>query len=462
MVQHEPGAGKRLDGWKSIAGYFNRDRTTAMRWARDRGMPVHRMPGGKQGSVFAFEQDLAAWALNQGDLTQEAGETAAAAPPELPDPVPVVSSPARRVWLPLAIGGVVLLGVGNWAWQGRETPAPVMPPSTTPSPRALEVPRDPAVARDFVAARDAWARRTPADLERAITLYAGVLRRDPGFAPAHAGVAEAWLILREYGRADEATAYRNARRHVAIALKIDPQLPAAHRAMGFIDYWWDSKSASATEHFRHALALDDRDPQTHFWFANMLADIGDDATAQAEYDKARLLDPGSRVIAVEQACSHWQAGRDAMALEQLTALARTAPGDATIQNCLAWAYISQGDIVRFAEALRRRAEARGEPRLLRLAARMDEAVRRDPATAVEVLIGEGRREIAAGERQLRETPAFYASAMGDRPALIQLMTEASDLGEHWPSVPVTRRIAARWPGDRGVQRLLARLVAPRR
>ena len=48
--------GRRIDGWKAIASYFGRDRSTVMRWMRERQLPVHRMPGGKQGTVFAFER----------------------------------------------------------------------------------------------------------------------------------------------------------------------------------------------------------------------------------------------------------------------------------------------------------------------------------------------------------------------------------------------------------------------
>lgn len=456
-------AAKRLDGWKSIAAYFNRDRTTAMRWARERHLPVRRMPGGKQGSVFAFEHELAAWALQQGDLGSEAaGEPAGAdapvpaeaetpAPASAPPVSPERSAASRRWWLVAGVVLAVLLVAGGWWWsegRGRGEAA------------SIAMPADPAVARDFVAARDAWARRTPADLRTSIRLYGEVIRRDPGFAPAHAGLAEAWLIMREYGETDEATAYRQARQHADMAFRLDPELPSAHRALGFIDYWWASRTPEALARFRRAIALDGRDAQTHFWYANVLADIGDDAGAQREYDRARLLSPGSRVIEVEQACSHWQAGRDRLALEQLTALAQEAPNDATIHNCLAWAHISHGDIHGFAKALEARARLRGEPQLLRLSAAVNAAVARDPRTAVRVLVAEGRREIATGARQQRETPAFYASAMGDRAEFVQLLTEADDLGERWYSAPLTRRMAAKWRGDDEVQRLLARLVPP--
>lgn len=55
-------SGDRLNGWKMIAAHFGRDRTTVIRWARERGLPVHRLPGGKTATVFALRQELDRWA----------------------------------------------------------------------------------------------------------------------------------------------------------------------------------------------------------------------------------------------------------------------------------------------------------------------------------------------------------------------------------------------------------------
>ncbi len=51
---------KRLDSWKEIATHLGRDQRTAMRWAK-LGMPVHHVPGGKRGRVFAYPQEVDAW-----------------------------------------------------------------------------------------------------------------------------------------------------------------------------------------------------------------------------------------------------------------------------------------------------------------------------------------------------------------------------------------------------------------
>jgi hypothetical protein len=43
--------GTRLDSWKEIAVYLNRDVTTVQRWEKREGMPVHRHVHEKRGSV---------------------------------------------------------------------------------------------------------------------------------------------------------------------------------------------------------------------------------------------------------------------------------------------------------------------------------------------------------------------------------------------------------------------------
>ena len=62
----------RLDSWKAIAEYLGRNVRTAARWAEQRGMPVHRVPGGKRGAVFALTGEIDNWLLKQEGDTQQA------------------------------------------------------------------------------------------------------------------------------------------------------------------------------------------------------------------------------------------------------------------------------------------------------------------------------------------------------------------------------------------------------
>jgi hypothetical protein len=43
-----------IDSWKGIAAHLGRDVSTVMRWERSRGLPVHRLPGGRKATVYAL------------------------------------------------------------------------------------------------------------------------------------------------------------------------------------------------------------------------------------------------------------------------------------------------------------------------------------------------------------------------------------------------------------------------
>jgi len=51
----------RLDTWKEIACYLNRNVRTVQRWEASESMPVHRQFHTKSGSVHAFRSELDAW-----------------------------------------------------------------------------------------------------------------------------------------------------------------------------------------------------------------------------------------------------------------------------------------------------------------------------------------------------------------------------------------------------------------
>jgi Tol biopolymer transport system component len=60
-LERTPASEDRLDSWKEIATYLKKDATTAQRWEKREGMPVHRHLHDKGGSVYAFRSELDAW-----------------------------------------------------------------------------------------------------------------------------------------------------------------------------------------------------------------------------------------------------------------------------------------------------------------------------------------------------------------------------------------------------------------
>ncbi len=63
----------RLDSWKEIASYLNRDVTTVQRWEKREGMPIHRHLHDRRGSVYAFPSELDAWARSRRLRLDEEG-----------------------------------------------------------------------------------------------------------------------------------------------------------------------------------------------------------------------------------------------------------------------------------------------------------------------------------------------------------------------------------------------------
>jgi Tol biopolymer transport system component len=113
--RHAPAPpGDRLESWKEIATYLNRDVTTVQRWERREAMPVHRHVHDKAGSVFAFRSELDAWA--RGRHVRGSQASAMAAAPLLTGPPASIFANRRMLVLGLAAAIALPLAVGGGLW----------------------------------------------------------------------------------------------------------------------------------------------------------------------------------------------------------------------------------------------------------------------------------------------------------------------------------------------------------
>jgi Tol biopolymer transport system component len=108
----------RLDSWKEIASYLNRDVTTVQRWEKREAMPIHRHLHDRMGSVYASRAELDAWSRSRNlRATPTNGTNGACSPPPEPLPRPALPPPRKR-WLPvlLAAALVAVLVIGALLW----------------------------------------------------------------------------------------------------------------------------------------------------------------------------------------------------------------------------------------------------------------------------------------------------------------------------------------------------------
>jgi Tol biopolymer transport system component len=102
----------RLDSWKEIARYLNRDESTVQRWEKREGMPVHRHVHDKRGSVYAYRAELDVWwqGRRQQLETKTANGTDAplAAGTVPPAGAALQSLTRRRLWISIAAALVLV------------------------------------------------------------------------------------------------------------------------------------------------------------------------------------------------------------------------------------------------------------------------------------------------------------------------------------------------------------------
>ena len=117
MLGSEKPSDGRLNSWKEIAAYLNRDVTTAQRWEKREAMPVHRHVHDKRGSVYALVPELDAWMQSRrlplGE-EREGKEQKPEAPVEGESDHRREATFRPRGWLALAAVGV--LGLLAVAW----------------------------------------------------------------------------------------------------------------------------------------------------------------------------------------------------------------------------------------------------------------------------------------------------------------------------------------------------------
>jgi TolB-like protein/tetratricopeptide (TPR) repeat protein len=137
--------------------------------------------------------------------------------------------------------------------------------------------------------------RTEHGMRRSVALYEEAVRRDPGFAMAHAAIADAYTMLACRGMTPARPILREARAAAERALHLDDELGDAHGSMAHLRlHSWDWDGLE--EEFQRAIELSPSQAIYFYWYAEFLMSRGrgDDAVRLAE--QARRTDPLSPVV----------------------------------------------------------------------------------------------------------------------------------------------------------------------
>jgi serine/threonine-protein kinase len=160
----------------------------------------------------------------------------------------------------------------------------------------------------YLRGRYFWHQRGNDALHRAADYFGQAIDRDPTFARAHAGLADALGLLPIYGTTPADSAFPLARKAAERALTLDSTLAEAHTTLGLILKSTGEWEPAAAE-FRRGLALDSNYATGHQWYAEVLIITGRVREAVKELERARDLEPLSPVINAELGYTLGLAGR---------------------------------------------------------------------------------------------------------------------------------------------------------
>jgi hypothetical protein len=177
----------------------------------------------------------------------------------------------------------------------------------------------------YLKGRYEWAQRTPDSLNRALDYFTQSIVHDPGNAQAYVGLADTYILLREYTTMPESEAYARAIAAAKKAVELDDSLAEAHRALAFAETNGNWDFVTGEKEYRRAIRLNPADPVARLWFANSFASPGWFRECLAEIDRAQELDPSSHAILADKGLLLFKAGKKQEAIELLKEVERTDP-----------------------------------------------------------------------------------------------------------------------------------------
>ena len=122
------------------------------------------------------------------------------------------------------------------------------------------------------------------------------IEADPGFAPAYAGLADAYIVAGTYGSIPTQEALTRGKLAAAKALELDDKLASAHYALATAYTWYDWDWSNAEKEFQRGLALNPNDVLGRNWYGGYLSVRGRHQEALDEHERALELDPFSLII----------------------------------------------------------------------------------------------------------------------------------------------------------------------
>lgn len=205
----------------------------------------------------------------------------------------------------------------------REIEVKLTPQSDTVFAKSKDVNAD--SYRAYLQGNYLLASRTGDNLTKAIDSFQEAIDKDPNYAPAYAGLADAYNLLIYYGYLPPKVGVPKAKVAAEKAVEIDPGFARGHASLGYVYYMWEWRFEDAEQEFQRAIELDPNYSTAHHWYAQFLTSMGRADESLAQIHIAEQLDPRSLIVTTAHGYFAYFARRYDEAAAQCNLVLRSNP-----------------------------------------------------------------------------------------------------------------------------------------
>ena len=233
----------------------------------------------------------------------------------------------RRTSLLVVIVALFTVGIGLAAeLESVQAPAPVI---------------NPEVHEAYLKGRYQLEKLTDDGTKLAINYFEHALERDPNYALAYAGLAQAYLRARFAGVLPRNEAITRAKAAAEKALELDPTLGKAHASLAIILYEHDWDWSGAEREFKRAIELNPNNVNTHHLYSEYLMLMGRSEESLTVSQRLVELDPLSPATNASLGSRYIFAHRYDRGIEQCRKALELDPNYATAHISLGRAYLGK-------------------------------------------------------------------------------------------------------------------------
>lgn len=196
--------------------------------------------------------------------------------------------------------------------------------------------------QDYLKGRYHWNKMSAEGLQRSVDYFQHALQKDPGFALAHAGLADSYCLLGYFDLLPPAEAMPKAKESAMRALEIDGDLAEAYASLASVLKVYDRDWLAAEQRYRQALQLNPNYVHGYRGYAALLAATGRFAESVHQIRHAQDLDPLSVVVSMEMAWNCFIAREYDHAIEQALRVTHFEPEFPSAQYILGLACEQKG------------------------------------------------------------------------------------------------------------------------